>query len=51
MKKYRVILTLEEEKWFDIEAENRADAAIEAKRRMAVSESEILKCEVDEIYL
>ena len=50
MKIYSVILTIEDEKWFKIEAENREGALIEAKRQLNLPESEIVGFEIDELF-
>ena len=50
MKEYRVILIIEDEKWFKIEAENREEALIEAKRQIGLPEGEIVGIEIDELF-
>ena len=49
MGKYRVILVIEDEKWFTIEAENSEKAVEEAKRQIKIPEREIIGFEVDKI--
>jgi len=48
-KKYRVILMVEDEKWFIIEAENSDEAVKEAKRQIDFPESKIVGFEIDRI--
>jgi len=50
MKKYRVILMVEDEKWFTIEAENSKEAIKEAKRQIDFPENKIVGIEIDKIY-
>jgi len=50
MKKYEVILVVEDEKWFIIEAENSKKAIEEAKRQINIPEREIIGYKVDRIY-
>ena len=50
MSEYRVILIIEDEKWFKIEAENREEAIIEAKRQSGMHESKIVGFEIDELF-
>ena len=50
MSEYIVILRIEDEKRLKIEAENKGEAIIEAKRQSGAHEHNIVGIEIDELF-